>query len=103
MNAELTHLVGRVDHIKLLDQLQGNKDNTKLAAGKLELLYGSIQSKSAMFNFNSLKYTDIVVMRELPNSNELKFVQSVSARRDKNEQICVKKTTAHRLSSFSNQ
>lgn len=34
-HAEITHLVGRVDHIKLLDQLQGNKGNTKSGAGKL--------------------------------------------------------------------
>lgn len=30
--AEITHLVGRVDHIKLLNQLQGNKVSIKQAA-----------------------------------------------------------------------
>lgn len=110
-HAELTHLVGRVDHIKLLDQLQGNKGNTKSGAGKLGITLWQhswrvlVKQLTANHHCYISIPSDILILSSGGSfpTNKLKFVKSVSARRDKKEQTRVKKTTARRPTSFSNQ
>lgn len=78
--AEITHLVGRVDHIKLLNQLQGNR---KSASNKLRISkyfttswqhssrspISEVTQSKTHHNFISIPYnfSYIVARKEFPN------------------------------------